>query len=285
MTNKKGFTLVELLVVISIIALLLAMMVPAMRRAKEQANSIVCKSNFRSYGLAGAMYLQSNDNAFPHPKVCIDGRDTFTDAYLAIHPKSCRWHDDGVNPQGPFWPYLKAKGAHICPTFANISRIRGKDHPEHNTVLNIPIIPRNTYTMNGFLGAGIPGDSIENDLVALNGKLQMPKLDNVKRPYMTLFITEENIWIIYAQTLGRGYKDDINVSKSALNDMYFGPSMYGNGDSIATFHKASDTKLNGGVSNVLFIDGHVDERRAYDQQDLVNRNSSKSYYFVLGKEN
>jgi prepilin-type processing-associated H-X9-DG protein len=60
--------------------------------------------------------------------------------------------------------------------------------------------------------------------------------------------------------------------------------MYGAGsDSIATFHKASDAKLNTGVSNVLFIDGHVDERKAYDTQDLQNRSSSKSYNLALGK--
>jgi prepilin-type N-terminal cleavage/methylation domain-containing protein/prepilin-type processing-associated H-X9-DG protein len=278
MRKIKGFTLVELLVVVSIIALLLAIMIPAMRRAKEQANSIVCKSNLRSYGLAGAMYLQANNNAFPHPIICVDGSDTFMPEYLAIHPKSCRWHDTGVVPKGPFWPYLAEQGVHICPTFAAISRTRGVNHPEHDTVLNIPINPRNTYSMNGFLGAGGQVGNRYEDLVALpgHGSLQMVKLTDVKCPYETLFATEENIWTITKS------KDGVNVSNCALNDMFFGPDRYGNGDCIATFHRAGDSKLNTGFSNVLFIDGHVDERKAYDQDDLKLRYSGKSYYLALG---
>jgi prepilin-type N-terminal cleavage/methylation domain-containing protein/prepilin-type processing-associated H-X9-DG protein len=285
MKNKKAFTLVELLVVISIIAILLAVLMPSLRRAKEQANSVVCKSNLKNYGLAGVMYLQDNENAFPHPKICIDGRATFTDAYLLKHPKACRWHDEGVEPQGPFWPYLKSKGVHSCPSFTNISRTRGTKHPEHDNNLNIPINPRNTYTMNGFLGSGIVGDPIENDIQNSSPdhkKYQMIKVTDVKRPYATLFITEENIWIINVQDLGRGYKDDITLSTSALNDMFFGAGMYGGGDCVATFHKAPDSKMNKGVSNILFIDGHVDERRAFDSEDLKNGRSSVSFYLTLG---
>ncbi|MCX5632180.1 MAG: type II secretion system protein [Phycisphaerae bacterium] len=70
MRKNKGFTLVELLVVISIIAVLLATLIPAMRKAKEQSNFVICKNNLRQIGLAGTMYLQSNNNAFPHPLVC-----------------------------------------------------------------------------------------------------------------------------------------------------------------------------------------------------------------------
>ncbi|MFA5292186.1 MAG: type II secretion system protein [Phycisphaerae bacterium] len=283
MKNKKGFTLVELLVVISIIALLLAVLIPTLRKAKEQANCIVCKSNLRNYGLAGAMYLQANNNAFPHPIICIDGRATFTTAYLSQHPKECRWHDSGVEPQGPFWPYLLAKGVHICPTFSTITRSKRSLHEDYLTSIGadvalcrtLPIRPRLSYSMNGFLSAG---DEVEN-LVAQNGKLQMPKLTDVKHPYATLFMTEENIWTITRT------RDGIQVSEHAWNDMYFGTAMYGTrSDSIATFHKASDSKLNKGVSNILFVDGHVDERKAYDNVDLKNRSSSKSYYLATGQQ-
>ena len=66
MKNNKGFTLVELLVVISIIALLMAVLLPALGRARDQARMIVCKSNLRSYGLAGTMYLQANNDKFKY---------------------------------------------------------------------------------------------------------------------------------------------------------------------------------------------------------------------------
>ena len=62
--NIKAFTLVELLVVISIIALLLAMLMPALSMAREQGRSVVCRKNLSSIGFA--FYLFREDNGkFP----------------------------------------------------------------------------------------------------------------------------------------------------------------------------------------------------------------------------
>lgn len=60
----RGFTLVELLVVISIIALLIALLLPALARAKDAANTIVCASNERQMGIAMEEYEQTW-NAYP----------------------------------------------------------------------------------------------------------------------------------------------------------------------------------------------------------------------------
>ena len=61
----KGFTLIELLVVIAIIAVLLGIMMPAMRKVKEVARETVCRSNLKNVGLALAMYLDDNERKIP----------------------------------------------------------------------------------------------------------------------------------------------------------------------------------------------------------------------------
>lgn len=59
--NFNGFTLVELLVVISIIALLLSVLMPSLNRARRQAQNVVCLSNLKEIGIAAMLWTQGHD--------------------------------------------------------------------------------------------------------------------------------------------------------------------------------------------------------------------------------
>ena len=84
-SKKRGFTLVELLVVISIIALLMSILMPSLQKAKSQARKILCMSRLRNWSSYFAMYQNENDGQF------LSGMTYITDGDYVNEPKSASY--------------------------------------------------------------------------------------------------------------------------------------------------------------------------------------------------
>jgi len=117
----------------------------------------------------------------------------------------------------------------------------------------IPVVPQYGYTMNSYLNGDAFGSVPAQYRIAIAGDAQngMRKETLVKRPAETFYFGEENSW----RTPG--------INAAGINDTNLRPLPSRQTDSFATFHKVAASKMDNGVSNASFVDGHVEEVDAW----------------------
>ena len=150
--RRAAFTLVELLVVIGIIALLIAILLPALRKAKDQAVRIDCASNLRQWGQALAAYGAQNKGYFPNN---MNGRDLSW-----IGPEMKDFLREFLMPLNGFTADDAAKGgrAHVtyCPTqdWHRYVREVSADDPFNNELIGYFYFPHRNRAACDYTPAG-----------------------------------------------------------------------------------------------------------------------------------
>lgn len=252
-TIKSGFTLIELLVVIAIIAMLMAVIMPALKFAKRQASAALCLSNERQIITAWIMYAEDNDSLICGPGT-VDTRDpryhwvgpAETDGGVVIgaSDKAGFTAEDEIRgiEKGTMYPYYEDYKAVHCP-----SDKRSKRNP---ACLQPPYGPAphyggeggyRTYSFVYNLGTWLKDDATDGDWVIVRDVVN--KTTDIQNPSSSFALVEEN--------------DNRNYNWGAWAMNIQEPSFV---DPFAVFHN--------GRSILAFADGHA-EKIVWQDADTV----------------
>ena len=183
--SNHGFTLVELLVVIGIIALLISILLPSLNKARQSAKAVQCMSNLRQIGLAGIQYV--NDNKFSFSHYWFD----YT-ANAIGGPDSKFWYED-------FGRYMNT-AAEVKDTIFTCPELQSK-YPTNAWAFHL------TYSINYWA-------TWDNNYY--NHALARKKYTNVKDPARMAWVMDGNVGTLQPGDLGWYYFAGVHASLAII---------------------------------------------------------------------